>query len=107
MIQIKKKRKRTHPVDPCLGFYPSSPPQTFIKQVPAIVTPSHLNATLDSTHTSSDCRDDENIAAKVLTIEEFLQRSAKNKPPKKNYGKRKRRIAILTSDLQGIISPTS
>jgi hypothetical protein len=114
ITQIKKKRKRAHAVDPCLGFYsfpPSIEPQIFIEQdrrdhdVPPIVTldpvPS-LHAILDSMDPSVEFGNGRNDDIAVLTVEDFLQRSAK-KPPTKSYGRRKRKIAELLSDSAGII----
>ncbi|KIM80485.1 hypothetical protein PILCRDRAFT_89709 [Piloderma croceum F 1598] len=113
---INKRRKRTHAVDPCLGFYPishsSTTPQTFTKQssistvhdVPPIATLSpalFFNAVPDSAHSLSEVEDtssnENHEVVEVVTVDEFLRRSAEKKPTK-NYGRRKRRVVDLTSD---------
>jgi hypothetical protein len=119
--QIKKRRKRVHALDPCLGFYPSSPsppspkPQIFTEQPSAntgrsvfpIVTPS-LVPTCDFTHTSSEVEDDgpDDDIVKVVTVEEFLRKSAEKKPTK-SYRRRKRRVTSFMSDPEGISALSS
>jgi hypothetical protein len=122
LAQIKKRRRRAHAVDPCLGFYPSSPStnlQTVTKQlfidtdhdVPPIVTLSSvpsLQPTFDFTQTSSEVENNSptNEIVNQVTVEEFLRRSAERKPTKR-YGGRKRRITDLISDSDGISAFTS
>jgi hypothetical protein len=104
-------------VDPCLGFYypishPSTIPQVFTQQPPvtandiplvAILSPTRfIKAVLDSTHPSAEVED----SSRVVTVDEFLRRSAEKKPTK-GYGRRKRRVADLINDLEGTFASMS
>ena len=116
LVQIKKRRKRVHALDPCLSFYPPSPPVPPPKpQIPTkqpsvntgrsvfpIVTPS-LVPTSDFTHTSSEVEEDgrNDDIVNVVTVEEFLRMSAQKKPTK-IYRRRKGRLTGFTSDPEGI-----
>jgi hypothetical protein len=112
-------------VDPCLGFYlishSSTTPQIFTKQssistvhdVPPIAAFSPVpffNADPDSTHTLSevqDTRSSENHGVvEVVTVDEFLRRSAEKKPMK-SYGRKKRRVVDLSSDSEGAVTSKS
>lgn len=113
-------------MDPCLGFYQFSPSplsRTFHQEVsyeairiiddiiPLNSTPQFDSLASDIpewTHTSDStigaevedgCRND---ITKVVTVEDFLRRSAEK--PRKNYGKRKRKVANLTSGSQDFVT---
>lgn len=118
-IQIKRKRKRaTQAIDPRLGFYreyPSShltPEQTLEKLTPNRQTGIELNHSINHiqaaaippssapkpTHISPEfpAAIDEGLSEgspKVVTVEDFLRRSAE-KGPSKRYGKTKRRVTF-------------
>jgi hypothetical protein len=111
-------------VDPCLGFYQFSPSplsRTFHQEVSyeAIriiddIIPLNSTPQFDSldipewTHTSeyaigAEVEDDRrNDIINVVTVDDFLRRSAEK--PRKNYGKRKRKVANLTSGPQGSVT---
>lgn len=121
--QIRRKRKRVA-VDPCLGFYTSSPrppspknpgldpektsapqPEAAIDLPPiAVLTP--LQDTSEDAHTSelsavteeTNCEDQ---LDQVLTVEAFLRRSAEK--PQKKYGNMKRKMADLEPVYEGLV----
>jgi hypothetical protein len=107
-------------VDPCLGFYPISHSSTIpqitkqssistVHDVPsiAILSPApFFNAVPDSAHSSSEVEDtsssENHGIIEVVTVDEFLRRSAEKKPTK-SYGRRKRRVVDLSSDSEGTV----